>query len=135
MIGAAPSRPDCLFHGVRTNPLPTGRGFRRETTACHPLLRGSRSIRMIFTLAAIAARFPRRAGPLIGAVAALALAFQIGNASAAGPEVANFTLPNGLDVVVIPDHRTRAVTTTTCSRVGPPPEPPGRSASARFFDI
>ncbi len=65
---------------------------------------------MVFTLAATAARFPRRAGPLIGAVAALALAFQIGNASAAGPEVANFTLPNGLEVVVIPDHRTPVVT-------------------------
>src|SRR5258706_600134 len=134
MIGAAPSRPDCLFHGVRTNPLPTGRGFRRETTACHPLLRGSRSIRMIFTLAAIAARFPRRAGPLIGAVAALALAFQIGNASAAGPEVANFTLPNGLDVVVIPDHRTPVVTHMIWYKVGSADETPGKSGLAHFLE-
>src|SRR6266481_3352975 len=134
MIGAAPSRPDCLFHGVRTNLLPTGRGFRRETTACHPLLRGSRSIRMIFTLAAIAARFPRRAGPLIGAVAALALAFQIGNASAAGPEVANFTLPNGLEVVVIPDHRTPVVTHMIWYKVGSADETPGKSGLAHFLE-
>src|SRR5712675_1115813 len=134
MIGAAPSRPDCLFHGVRTNPLPTGGGYRRETTACHPLLSGSRSIRMIFTLAAIAARFPRRAGPLIGAVAALALAFQIGNAAAEGPKVANFTLPNGLEVVVIPDHRTPVVTQMIWYKVGSADETPGKSGLAHFLE-
>src|SRR6516225_6695927 len=95
--------------------LPTLRGrvewgLRCEITACHPPSRASGCIRMVFNLAAIAARFHLRAGGLIGAVASLALALQIGNASAAGPEVANFTLPNGLDVVVIPDHRTPVVT-------------------------
>ena len=65
---------------------------------------------MTLTLAAIAARprLPARAGRLLSAVAALAaslqiLAFQSGRAAAEGPQVADFTLPNGLEVVVIPD--------------------------------
>src|SRR5215510_5371121 len=85
------------------------------------------SIRMVFTLAATAARVHLRADGLIGAVAALALAFQIGSAAAAGPEVANFTLPNGLDVVVIPDHRTPVVTHMIWYKVGSADETPGKS--------
>ena len=69
---------------------------------------------MIFTLAAVAVRpLSRRlhqcAVGLAGA-AALALSFQTGSAAAEGPDVANFTLPNGLQMVVIPDHRTPVVT-------------------------
>src|SRR5262249_57130890 len=100
----------------------------------HPPSRASGCIRMVFTLAASAARFHLRAGGLIGAVAALALAFQIGNASAAGPEVANFTLPNGLDVVVIPDHRTPVVTHMIWYTVGSADETPGKSGLAHFLE-
>jgi hypothetical protein len=39
---------------------------------------------------------------LVGALAASPLAAQ-----QAGPEIANFTLANGLELVVIPDHRAR----------------------------
>src|SRR5262249_30730871 len=109
MIGAVSPSRKCGFHGVRTNPLHPWRGLCRETGR-HLPLRGSRSIRMVLTLAVIAARFHLRAGGLIAAVAALALALQIGSACAEGPSVANFTLPNGLEIVVIPDHRTPVVT-------------------------
>jgi len=91
-------------------------------------------IRMVFTFAAMAARFPLRAGGVIGAVAALTLAFQTGNAAAEGPEVANFTLPNGLEVVVIPDHRTPVVTHMIWYKVGSADETPGKSGLAHFLE-
>src|SRR5262252_5730085 len=89
---------------------------------------------MVFTFAALAARFPLRAGGLIGAVAALALVFQTGNAAAEGPEVAHFALPNGLEVVVIPDHRTPVVTHMIWYKVGSADETPGKSGLAHFLE-
>jgi zinc protease len=91
---------------------------------------------MVFTSAAAAARFRLhlRAGGLIGAVAALALALQTGNAAADGPEVADFTLPNGLEVVVIPDHRTPVVTHMIWYKVGSADETPGKSGLAHFLE-
>jgi zinc protease len=91
---------------------------------------------MIFPLAA-AARLRLRG--LIGAVAALALAFQAGaaaaeGAQAAGPEVAHFTLANGLEVVVIPDHRTPVVTHMAWYKVGSADETPGKSGLAHFLE-
>ena len=89
---------------------------------------------MVFTFAALAARFPLRVGGLIGAVAALALLFQTGNAAAEGPEVAHFALPNGLEVVVIPDHRTPVVTHMIWYKVGSADETPGKSGLAHFLE-
>jgi zinc protease len=95
---------------------------------------------MVFPLAAAAARLRLRlpAGGLIAAVAALALAFQAGGAAAegpqAGPEVTHFTLPNGLEVVVIPDHRTPVVTHMAWYKVGSADETPGKSGLAHFLE-
>ncbi len=91
---------------------------------------------MTFTLAALAARLPlpQCAGGAVGAVAALALAFQIGSAAAQGPAVTNFTLPNGLEVVVIPDHRTPVVTHMIWYKVGSADETPGKSGLAHFLE-
>jgi zinc protease len=89
---------------------------------------------MVFRLAAVAARLHLCAGGLTGALAALALAFQIGNAAAEGPEVTHLTLPNGLDVVVIPDHRTPVVTHMIWYKVGSADETPGKSGLAHFLE-
>jgi zinc protease len=102
---------------------------------------------MILTLAAVAARFrlhlsaslhhygrPLCGFGLAGAAAMLALALQTGGAAAEGPEVANFTLPNGLQVVVIPDHRTPVVTHMIWYRVGSADETPGKSGLAHFLE-
>jgi zinc protease len=70
----------------------------------------------------------------MGAVAALALAFQIGSTAAQGPAVTNFTLPNGLEVVVIPDHRTPVVTHMIWYKVGSADETPGKSGLAHFLE-
>jgi len=87
-------------------------------------------------MAAAAARFllHLRAGGAISAVVAFALALQTGNAAADGPEVADFTLPNGLEVVVIPDHRTPVVTHMIWYKVGSADETPGKSGLAHFLE-
>ena len=90
---------------------------------------------MTLTLAAVAARLRlhRYAGGLFGSVAALALAFQTGGA-AAEPQVTDFKLPNGLEVVVIPDHRTPVVTHMIWYKVGSADETPGKSGLAHFLE-
>ena len=47
---------------------------------------------------------------------------------------ATFTLPNGLQVVVIPDHRTPVVTHMIWYRVGSADETPGKSGLAHFLE-
>jgi zinc protease len=49
-------------------------------------------------------------------------------------EVSEFRLANGLDVVVIPDHRTPVVTHMVWYRVGSADEPRGRSGIAHFLE-
>ena len=71
---------------------------------------------------------------LISAGAALVFAFQISNAFAEGPEVNNFSLPNGLEVVVIPDHRTPVVTHMIWYKVGSADETAGKSGLAHFLE-
>jgi len=56
-------------------------------------------------------------------------------ASAAdGPPVSSFSLANGLDVVVIPDHRTPVVTHMIWYKVGAADETPGKSGLAHFLE-
>ena len=50
------------------------------------------------------------------------------------PNVSSFTLDNGLDVVVIPDHRTPVVTHMVWYRVGSADETPGKSGLAHFLE-
>src|SRR6266536_699777 len=47
---------------------------------------------------------------------------------------ASFTLPNGLQVVVIPDHRTPVVTEMIWYNVGSADETPGKSGLAHFLE-
>src|SRR5215831_11798831 len=54
--------------------------------------------------------------------------------SDAAPNVAHFTLANGLEVVVIPDHRTPVVTHMLWYRVGAADETPGKTGLAHFLE-
>lgn len=54
--------------------------------------------------------------------------------SAAAPRIETFTLDNGLDVVVIPDHRAPVVTHMIWYRVGAADEPKGKSGIAHFLE-
>ncbi len=49
-------------------------------------------------------------------------------------EIADFTLENGLEVVVIPDRRAPIVTHMVWYKVGSADEPPGKSGIAHFFE-
>ncbi|EKF17636.1 M16 family metallopeptidase [Nitratireductor pacificus] len=79
---------------------------------------------------AVVARRAALAGFLSLAGASVALAAEAGGDSA----VSNFTLGNGLDVVVIPDHRAPVVTHMLWYKVGSADEEPGKSGIAHFFE-
>lgn len=51
-----------------------------------------------------------------------------------GPRATQFTLPNGMEIVVIPDHRAPVVTHMVWYRVGAADEPPGVSGIAHFLE-
>lgn len=55
-------------------------------------------------------------------------------ASAAGGQVKDFKLANGLSVVVIPDHRAPVVTHMIWYRNGSADDPPGKSGIAHFLE-
>ncbi|MEA2989707.1 MAG: zinc protease [Alphaproteobacteria bacterium] len=66
--------------------------------------------------------------------AVFVLALAGGEAVAAGPNISHFTLANGLEVVVIPDHRTPVVTHMVWYRVGAADETPGKTGLAHFLE-
>jgi zinc protease len=66
---------------------------------------------------------------LVAALAASPLAAQ-----QAGPEIASFTLPNRLELVIIPDHRAPVVTHMIWYKVGAADETPGKSGLAHFLE-
>ena len=69
--------------------------------------------------------------------AAIAVVFSLAWAAPAGATVFNpetFTLQNGLQVVVIPNHRTPVVNHTIYYRVGAIDEPPTKSGLAHFLE-
>jgi len=51
-----------------------------------------------------------------------------------GAQITNFTLANGLEVVVIPDHRAPVVTHMVWYKVGSADETPGKSGLAHFLE-
>jgi len=51
-----------------------------------------------------------------------------------GAKVADFSLANGMEVVVIPDHRAPIVTHMVWYKAGSADEPPGKSGIAHFFE-
>jgi len=50
------------------------------------------------------------------------------------PEIANYTLDNGMEVVVIPDNRAPVATHMVWYKVGAADEPPGQSGIAHFLE-
>jgi zinc protease len=54
--------------------------------------------------------------------------------AASGPDITQFTLANGLQVVVIPDHRAPVVTHMIWYKVGAADETPGKSGLAHFLE-
>ncbi len=71
--------------------------------------------------------------PAIIAMAILMLAFANQSASAA-PRAVEFKLSNGMEVVVIPDHRAPVVTHMVWYKVGAADEPKGTSGIAHFLE-
>jgi zinc protease len=69
---------------------------------------------------------------VLAAVAALATPSVSEGAEVGG--VADFTLDNGLEIVVVPDHRTPVVTHMIWYRVGSADETPGKSGLAHFLE-
>ena len=79
----------------------------------------------------------RRFGPILAAAgpAFFALAVALATPAAAGlfnPQ--SFTLDNGLEVVVVSDHRAPLVTHMVWYKVGAADEPPGKSGIAHFLE-
>ena len=72
---------------------------------------------------------------ILAAIATTAAALTVARAEPAkSPAITNFVLPNGLEVVVIPDHRAPVVTHMLWYRVGSADETPGKSGLAHFLE-
>lgn len=73
---------------------------------------------------------------LITAVAAAALLTIASSAQSdsSGPQISDFILANGLELVVIPDHRAPVVTHMIWYKVGAADETPGKSGLAHFLE-
>jgi zinc protease len=83
------------------------------------------------------ARVPVRSTLLIASVLALgfaAHAFPAPPESAPAANVAHYTLANGLELVVLPDHRAPVVTHMVWYKVGSADESPGKSGIAHFLE-
>ena len=67
---------------------------------------------------------------------ALLVAALVGAAASAhaGADISHFTLANGLEVVVVPDHRAPVVTHMIWYKVGAADETPGKSGLAHFLE-
>src|SRR6185437_3124232 len=78
----------------------------------------------------------RRAQAIVFFVVALAFAAvpSMAFAQSGGPHIANYKLPNGLELVVIPDHRAPVVTHMIWYKVGAADETPGKSGLAHFLE-
>ena len=67
-------------------------------------------------------------------VVAAALTLGVGPSAAQSPKIVQFTLSNGMQVVVIPDTRAPVVTQMLWFKVGSVDDPPGYSGQAHFFE-
>lgn len=72
--------------------------------------------------------------PLIIGLLMLSLSPVASLAQTTGPRATEFTLPNGLHIVVVPDNRAPVVTHMVWYRVGAADEPPGTSGIAHFLE-
>ena len=73
-------------------------------------------------------------GPRANGTAGRIEAAPFGRSEAGGPEVAAFSLDNGLDVVVVPDHRAPVATHMIWYRNGSADDPLGQSGIAHFLE-
>jgi zinc protease len=86
------------------------------------------------------ARITTRTAARIAAAVAMAMGLALATWPAAAeppvlaPDASDFTLANGLQVVVIPDHRAPVVTHMVWYRVGAADDPPGKSGIAHFLE-
>lgn len=72
---------------------------------------------------------------IIACLVALMTAFSMPSTGhAIGPKVTHTTLPNGLEILVIPDHRVPLVSHMMWYRVGAADEPQGKSGIAHFLE-
>ena len=72
---------------------------------------------------------------LISITAAILAAAGAGTGFAAvGSDISHFVLTNGLEVVVIPDHRAPVITHMLWYKVGSADETPGKSGLAHFLE-
>ncbi|MGI3211574.1 M16 family metallopeptidase [Roseovarius tibetensis] len=65
---------------------------------------------------------------------ALAVSLSVSGGAVASDQVTTFQLENGMDVVVVEDHRAPVVTHMVWYRVGAADEPPGHSGIAHFLE-
>lgn len=65
---------------------------------------------------------------------ALAVSLSVSGGAVASDQVTTFQLENGMDVVVVEDHRAPVVTHMVWYRVGAADEPPGQSGIAHFLE-
>ncbi len=70
----------------------------------------------------------------LAAIALACAAISGAPARAASSAISHFSLANGLEVVVIPDHRAPVVTHMVWYKVGAADEPPGKSGIAHFLE-
>jgi zinc protease len=77
---------------------------------------------------------PRLGASLLAGFLLLSAGAIADGAAAAPTRAKEFTLLNGLQVVVIPDHRAPVVTNLVWYRVGGADDPPGQSGTAHFFE-
>ena len=76
-----------------------------------------------------------RAGLILAAFSLASVAFAAAvDSTKASPRVVEFTLGNGLQVLVIPDHRAPVVTQMIWYKVGAADEPRGSSGIAHFLE-
>ena len=71
---------------------------------------------------------------MLAALAVVASTYATAAATASGPQITHVTLANGLEVVVIPDHRAPVVTHMVWYKVGSADETPGKSGLAHFLE-
>jgi zinc protease len=75
-------------------------------------------------------------GKALAALTALVLSLPgaVAEERSAQDGIVHFTLDNGMEVVVIPDHRAPVVTHMVWYKIGSADEPPGKSGIAHFFE-
>src|SRR5471032_3675741 len=79
-------------------------------------------------------RFAVPAFAALASVLALTSGAALAQTTVTAAPPASFTLGNGLQVVVIPDHRTPVVTQMVWYKVGSADETPGKSGLAHFLE-